>query len=209
MKKLNRFVTESLLGDEEELINRANLDEIPHTGIKHIDIKIDIMNANMQAPIVYKYADELIELSKKFIKFIEDNKLDSRNIISSNFIRGAQVIADANLDSRINPLDMMDKIDTFRAAIEFFKQIQTSSLSTIKYFVNDFAYLEDTYLGSISKIKYGENNTFLSWELYNDKIDVDKLVSEMKKLKIKTKVKIDIYSRNTSDSKIINVIFYK
>lgn len=207
MKKLSNIVVESLLDDEDELVNNDNLDEISHTGIKHIDRKIDDINSKIKTPLIYNRVDKLLELSKSFINEFKD--IDLSYILPSNFIKGVQTIADTNLKQKLNLLDIIDDIDVFRAAIEFFKQIQTSSLPTIKHFVNNFSYLEDTYIGQTSKIKYGDRNTLLSWEFYNDKIDVDKLTSEMKKLKIKTKVKIDIRLSNTSDSKILNIIFYK
>lgn len=41
MKKFSNIITESLLDDEEELVNSEDLTDIPYTGIKYIDRKID------------------------------------------------------------------------------------------------------------------------------------------------------------------------
>lgn len=210
MKRLNNFVSESLLDDEDDLINSGNLTEISYTGIKYIDKKVDEMNSKMKAPLIYDKVEKMIESASLFLKEFKKNEIS--HLIPSNFIKGVDLIADTVLRFKENPLDIANEIDTFRSAINFIKKIQDSSIKSIKEFAKSQVFLNSTYLGKTSKIKYGEFNTLLSWEFYEgyEDMDLDGLENDLKKLKVsKGRSKMDIRLVSTSDSKIIDVIFYK
>lgn len=210
MKRLNRFVSESLLDDENELINSGDLEEISYTGIKYIDKKVDEMNSKMKAPIIYDRVEKLIEITSSFKNEFKKNEIT--NLLPSNFIKGVDLIADTVLRFKENPLDIANEMDTFRSAINFIKKIQESSLNSIKEFAKSQVFLNSTYLGKTSKIKFGEYNTMLSWEFYEgyEDMDLTELEKDLKKLKLsKGKSKMEVRLVNTSDSKIIDVIFYK
>lgn len=210
MKKLNKFVSESLLGDEEELIDSGKLAEISYTGIEYIDKKVDEMNSKLKAPIIYDRFEKMVENASMFLK--EFNKDELSNLLPSEFIKGIDSIANAKLKSKENPLDIVNEIDTFRSAINFIKKIQDSSIKSVKEFAKSQVFLNSTYLGKTSKVKYGDYNTLLSWEFYEGykDMDLDGLENDLKKLKVsKGRSKMDIRLVSTSDSKIIDVIFYK
>lgn len=210
MKKLNKFVSESLLDDEYDLINSENLTDIPHTGIKYIDKKVDEMNSKLKAPIIYDRFEKMVENASMFLK--EFNKDEISNLLPSEFIKGIDSIANAKLKSKENPLDIVNEIDTFRSAINFIKKIQDSSIKSVKEFAKSQVFLNSTYLGKTSKVKYGDYNTLLSWEFYEgyEDMDLTELESDLKKIRAsKGRSKMDIRISNTPDSKMLNVIFYK
>lgn len=210
MKKFSNIITESLLDDEEELVNSEDLTDIPYTGIKYIDRKIDEMNSKMKSPVIYAKVEKMIEQASLFLK--EFKKEEISILLPSDFIKGLDLIADTNLKFKENPLDIVNEIDTFRSAINFIKKIQESTIKSVKEFAKSQVFLNSTYLGKTSKIKFGESNTMLSWEFYGgyEDMDLTELENSLSKLKAsKGRSKMKIRTVNTSDSKILDVIFYK
>lgn len=165
----------------------------------------------MKSPVIYAKVEKMIEQASLFLK--EFKKEEISILLPSDFIKGLDLIADTNLKFKENPLDIVNEIDTFRSAINFIKKIQESTIKSVKEFAKSQVFLNSTYLlGKTSKIKFGESNTMISWEFYGGYEDTDlaELENSLSKLKAsKGRSKMKIRTVNTSDSKILDVIFYK
>lgn len=207
MKRLNRFVSESLLDDENELINSGDLSPIKLTGIPGVDNIINKINGKMSTPIVYSYVEKLIEISKKIS--IEFKEIDLNSILSRNIIKNIDELAVTKLNNQKNPLELKKDIDSIRAASDFIHNMMKSP--KLKEFTNSNIFKEDTFLGSASQKKF-ESGYVLSWSFYdddNEKFDVDELEKNIQSIKVKTDSIIKFDRRDVDDEITLRVYFYK